>query len=163
MTSATHASADDFAAPRPAPPRLSLPRIVEMNLGFFGLQFSFGLQQANMTPIYTFLGADEATMPPFVSQPACAAHRWGLSGVTLRRCSRAQILPGRSADMWPVSHQQGAWATAPDFRTMPVAWRGLSRITLAPMLLSLHSLRRVWGADNADADAAPRCVQPSRA
>ncbi|MCO5794958.1 MAG: MFS transporter [Blastomonas sp.] len=34
-----------------------------MNLGFFGLQFSFGLQQANMTPIYTFLGADEATMP----------------------------------------------------------------------------------------------------
>ncbi len=63
MTSATHASAADFAAPRPAPPRLSLPRIVEMNLGFFGLQFSFGLQQANMTPIYTFLGADEATMP----------------------------------------------------------------------------------------------------
>lgn len=63
MTSATHASAADFAAPRTAPPRLSLPRIVEMNLGFFGLQFSFGLQQANMTPIYTFLGADEATMP----------------------------------------------------------------------------------------------------
>ncbi|MBL0967297.1 MAG: MFS transporter, partial [Blastomonas sp.] len=63
MTSATHASAADFAAPRTTPPRLSLPRIVEMNLGFFGLQFSFGLQQANMTPIYTFLGADEATMP----------------------------------------------------------------------------------------------------
>lgn len=63
MTSATHASAADFTVPRTAPPRLSLPRIVEMNLGFFGLQFSFGLQQANMTPIYTFLGADEATMP----------------------------------------------------------------------------------------------------
>ena len=44
-------------------PRLSLTRIVEMNIGFFGLQFSFGLQQANMTPIYRFLGADEATMP----------------------------------------------------------------------------------------------------
>ena len=43
--------------------RLSLLRIVEMNIGFFGLQFSFGLQQANMTPIYKFLGADEATMP----------------------------------------------------------------------------------------------------
>jgi maltose/moltooligosaccharide transporter len=43
--------------------RLSLLRIVEMNIGFFGLQFSFGLQQANMTPIYRFLGADEATMP----------------------------------------------------------------------------------------------------
>ncbi len=44
-------------------PRLSLPRIVEMNIGFFGLQFSFGLQQANMGPIYGYLGADEATMP----------------------------------------------------------------------------------------------------
>ena len=43
--------------------RLSLLRIVEMNIGFFGLQFSFGLQQANMGPIYGFLGADEATMP----------------------------------------------------------------------------------------------------
>ncbi len=46
-----------------AKPRLSLLRIIEMNIGFFGLQFSFGLQQANMGPIYGFLGADEATMP----------------------------------------------------------------------------------------------------
>ena len=44
-------------------PRLTLLRIIEMNAGFFGLQFSFGLQQANMGPIYGFLGADEATMP----------------------------------------------------------------------------------------------------
>ncbi len=44
-------------------PRLSLWRIVEMNIGFFGLQFSFGLQQANMGPIYGFLNAEEATMP----------------------------------------------------------------------------------------------------
>lgn len=44
-------------------PQLSLLRIVEMNIGFFGLQFSFGLQQANMGPIYGFLGADEAAMP----------------------------------------------------------------------------------------------------
>lgn len=44
-------------------PRLSLLRIVEMNLGFFGLQYSFGLQQSNMGPIYSYLGADEASMP----------------------------------------------------------------------------------------------------
>jgi len=44
-------------------PRLPLARIIEMNIGFFGLQFSFGLQQANMGPIYGFLGADEAAMP----------------------------------------------------------------------------------------------------
>ena len=44
-------------------PRLGLARIVQMNIGFFGLQFSFGLQQSNMGPIYGYLGADEATMP----------------------------------------------------------------------------------------------------
>ena len=44
-------------------PRLSFARIVQMNIGFFGLQFSFGLQQSNMGPIYGWLGADEATMP----------------------------------------------------------------------------------------------------
>lgn len=43
-------------------PRLSLGRIVRMNLGFLGLQFSFGLQ-SNMGPIYSYLGADEATLP----------------------------------------------------------------------------------------------------
>jgi maltose/moltooligosaccharide transporter len=46
-----------------AKPRLSLLRIIEMNLGFLGLQFSFGLQQGNMIPIYSWLGADEATLP----------------------------------------------------------------------------------------------------
>ena len=44
-------------------PHLSLWRIIEMNLGFFGLQFSFGLQQGNMAPIYSYLGADEAALP----------------------------------------------------------------------------------------------------
>jgi maltose/moltooligosaccharide transporter len=44
-------------------PHLSLMRIVEMNLGFLGLQFSFGLQQGNMVPIYSWLGADEAKLP----------------------------------------------------------------------------------------------------
>jgi maltose/moltooligosaccharide transporter len=44
-------------------PRLSLLRIIEMNLGFLGLQFSFGLQQGNMVPIYSWLGADEASLP----------------------------------------------------------------------------------------------------
>jgi maltose/moltooligosaccharide transporter len=44
-------------------PHLSLMRIIEMNLGFLGLQFSFGLQQGNMVPIYSWLGADEASLP----------------------------------------------------------------------------------------------------
>lgn len=34
-----------------------------MNVGFFGIQYSFGLQQSNMSPIYRYLGADEASLP----------------------------------------------------------------------------------------------------
>jgi maltose/moltooligosaccharide transporter len=44
-------------------PRLSFWQIVNMNVGFFGIQFSFGLQQANMSPIYQYLGADEGKLP----------------------------------------------------------------------------------------------------
>jgi len=44
-------------------PRLSFAGILQMNLGFLGLQFSFGLQQSNMGPIYSYLGADEGSMP----------------------------------------------------------------------------------------------------
>jgi maltose/moltooligosaccharide transporter len=44
-------------------PYLPFAKILQMNVGFFGLQFSFGLQQSNMGPIYGYLGADEATMP----------------------------------------------------------------------------------------------------
>ncbi len=44
-------------------PRLSFWQIVNMNVGFFGIQFSFGLQQSSMSPIYAYLGADEASLP----------------------------------------------------------------------------------------------------
>jgi maltose/moltooligosaccharide transporter len=50
-------------AATPAKPHLSFWQIVSMNFGFFGIQYSFGLQQANMSPIYKYLGADEATLP----------------------------------------------------------------------------------------------------
>ena len=46
-----------------SPPRLSLGQIIQMNVGFLGLQFSFGLQQSSMGPIYSYLGADEASLP----------------------------------------------------------------------------------------------------
>ena len=44
-------------------PRLSFWQILNMNVGFFGIQYSFGLQQGNMSPIYKYLGADEASLP----------------------------------------------------------------------------------------------------
>lgn len=44
-------------------PRLSFWQIWNMSFGFLGIQYAFGLQQANMSPIYRYLGADEATIP----------------------------------------------------------------------------------------------------
>ena len=47
----------------PARAKLTFGQIVNMNIGFFGIQYSFGLQQGNMSPIYRYLGADEASLP----------------------------------------------------------------------------------------------------
>lgn len=44
-------------------PRLSFWQIWNMNFGFFGIQFSFGLQQSNMSAIYKYLGASEHEIP----------------------------------------------------------------------------------------------------
>ncbi len=44
-------------------PQLSFWQILNMNVGFFGIQYSFGLQQSNMSPIYKYLGASEASLP----------------------------------------------------------------------------------------------------
>jgi hypothetical protein len=51
---------DRRRAARRRAPALSFWQIVNMNVGFFGIQYSFGLQQGNMSPIYRYLGADEA-------------------------------------------------------------------------------------------------------
>ncbi|MFY8034133.1 MAG: MFS transporter, partial [Flexibacteraceae bacterium] len=34
-----------------------------MSFGFLGIQYAFGLQQANMSPIYRYLGAEESEIP----------------------------------------------------------------------------------------------------
>ena len=47
----------------PQRPMLSVAQILNMNVGFFGIQYSFGLQQSNMSPIYKYLGASEASLP----------------------------------------------------------------------------------------------------
>lgn len=44
-------------------PGLNVRALVNMNVGFFGIQYSFGLQQGNMSPIFATLGADEASIP----------------------------------------------------------------------------------------------------
>jgi len=73
-------------------PQLTFWQILNMNFGFFGIQYSFGLQQGNMSPLYKYLGADEAALPylwlagpmtGFIVQPIIGAmsdrtlSRWG--------------------------------------------------------------------------------------
>ncbi len=52
-----------------------------MNFGFFGIQYSFGLQQTNMSPIYSYLGADPDNLP-FLWLACPIYHR----GNCLRQC-----------------------------------------------------------------------------
>ena len=102
-----------------AKPHLSFWQILNMNVGFFGIQFSFGLQQANMSPIYAYLGADEASLPllwlagpmtGLLVQPIVGAmsdrtvSRWGrrtpyfLIGALL--CSLGLLAMPYSATLW---------------------------------------------------------------
>jgi maltose/moltooligosaccharide transporter len=49
-------------AARPNPP-LSFWQIWNMSFGFLGIQFGWGLQMANMSPIYKYLGAADEQIP----------------------------------------------------------------------------------------------------
>lgn len=44
-------------------PKLKFLDIINMNVGFFGIQYSFGLQQSAVNPIYDFLGASPDQIP----------------------------------------------------------------------------------------------------
>lgn len=44
-------------------PRLSFWQILNMNVGFLGIQYSFGLQQTAINPIFLYLGASEDMLP----------------------------------------------------------------------------------------------------
>ncbi|KLT73016.1 sugar transporter [Neisseria arctica] len=42
---------------------MTLRQIMLMNFGFFGIQYSFGLQQTAITPVFSFLNADPGSIP----------------------------------------------------------------------------------------------------
>jgi maltose/moltooligosaccharide transporter len=44
-------------------PQLSFWQIWNMSFGFLGIQFGWGLQMANMSPIYKYLGASDSDIP----------------------------------------------------------------------------------------------------
>ena len=73
-------------------PRLSFWQIWNMSFGFLGIQFGWGLQMANMSPIYKYLGARDDQIPMlwlaapltgFIIQPIIGAmsdRTWGSLG-----------------------------------------------------------------------------------
>ena len=75
-----------------SPRALSLPAIWNMSFGFLGIQFGWGLQMANMSPIYKYLGAADdqisklwlaAPLTGFLVQPIIGAmsdRTWGPLG-----------------------------------------------------------------------------------
>lgn len=44
-------------------PLMNMKQILLMNLGFFGIQYSFGMQQTAINPIYSMLGASPDELP----------------------------------------------------------------------------------------------------
>src|SRR6202171_5738821 len=100
-------------------PRLSFWQIWNMSFGFFGIQFGWGLQMANMSPIYKYLGARDDQIPllwlaapltGLIVQPIIGAmsdRTWGplgrrrpyfLAGAILS--SMALLLMPRSSALW---------------------------------------------------------------
>ena len=73
-------------------PPLSFWQIWNMSFGFLGIQFGWGLQMANMSPIYKYLGAEDSQIPMlwlaapltgFLVQPIIGAmsdRTWGRLG-----------------------------------------------------------------------------------
>ena len=51
-------------------PMMSTAQILLMNVGFFGIQYSFGMQQNVMSPIYQFLGASPDELLPLMRSPS---------------------------------------------------------------------------------------------
>jgi maltose/moltooligosaccharide transporter len=103
----------------PNKPRLSFWQIWNMSFGFFGIQFGWGLQMANMSPIYKYLGASNEQIPllwlaapltGFIVQPIIGAmsdRTWGplgrrrpyfLTGAILS--SFALVLMPNSGALW---------------------------------------------------------------
>jgi maltose/moltooligosaccharide transporter len=101
-------------------PKLSISSIINMNVGFLGIQYSFGLQQSAINPIYDMLGASPEQIPllnlagpvtGLLVQPIIGAMsdntwstRWGrrkpyfLIGATI--CSLTLLIYPFSSSLW---------------------------------------------------------------
>ncbi len=115
----------DEAAARQKPTapkqRLGFWQIWNMSFGFLGIQFGWGLQMANMSPIYTYLGArDEqlarlwlaAPLTGFIVQPIIGAmsdRTWGRLGRRRPYFLVGAILSSLALLVMPNSGQLATW------------------------------------------------------
>jgi maltose/moltooligosaccharide transporter len=63
MTTITSESVSTDAGQVERKPLMSGPAILMMNLGFFGVQFSFGLTQSAVNPLFLLIGANPDQLP----------------------------------------------------------------------------------------------------
>src|SRR3954467_3114637 len=63
MTTATTTSVSTGAGEVDRKPLMTGPAILMMNLGFFGVQFSFGLTQSAVNPLFLLIGARPDQLP----------------------------------------------------------------------------------------------------
>jgi maltose/moltooligosaccharide transporter len=97
MSSATEATAHGTIARQGPPaqahativrqkPLMDMRQILLMNLGFFGIQYSFGMQQTAVNPIYNYLGANPNTVHFRILMAAAKSIQvvgWGTRGRSL--------------------------------------------------------------------------------
>src|SRR4051812_48317118 len=103
------------------PRHLLLPAIWNMSFGFFGIQFGWGLQMANMSPIYKYLGAPDeqiaklwlaAPLTGFLVQPIIGAmsdRTWGRLGRRRPYFLVGAILSSIALVLMPNSGSLAAW------------------------------------------------------
>lgn len=106
-----------MSSPRP----LSLPAIWNMSFGFLGIQFGWGLQMANMSPIYKYLGAADdqisrlwlaAPLTGFIVQPIIGAmsdRTWGPLGRRRPYFLVGAILSSLALVLMPNSGSLAGW------------------------------------------------------
>jgi len=106
-----------MSSPRP----LSLPAIWNMSFGFLGIQFGWGLQMANMSPIYKYLGAADdqisrlwlaAPLTGFIVQPIIGAmsdRTWGPLGRRRPYFLTGAILSSIALLLMPNSGSLAGW------------------------------------------------------
>ena len=63
MTTTTPESVSMAAGPEERRPLMTGPALLMMNLGFFGVQFSFGLTQSAVNPLFLLIGASPDQLP----------------------------------------------------------------------------------------------------